>query len=336
MVYLGRAVIIRRLLATLPSATLMLTNHSVKDHLVLNICAAALPWTRLERFAGGFGASRFHHTGIESSCGGGTGISGGGSGLGSGIQPRTVDDIRAALEAAEDSKALVPGSLRLEEWDFQRRYEQAVSNGNMNTLETNKVGVNDRVQDEDDDKAVEVAGGGHLTGGVLVGAGHEAKEEAKGGITEVGGGGGSSGARRLPVAVPHGVTLCKTLGVIASGGTHRLVVCVLEVQDGLRLDMAAVARLVRDAGRTDFDRKSVDAIGAGIGTATEMDCSAYLSQIKCRLATPEVGLVWSKPELSEKFPNIYGHPRIPWTRQTEDLNSENQLRVRGAHKPCSV
>jgi hypothetical protein len=202
------AMILRRLLATHPLAAVLNKEGGQKktDRLTLNIAAAAQPWTRVERFAGSLGA--FASSGGGGGAGSSGGSGGGGLAIPGGIQPRTADDVRMALEAAAEGRVLGPAGLRLEEWEV--RYPS----------------------------------GGSGEGGEAV------------------------------AVVPSGVILCKTLGVIASGsGGTQLVVCVLEVRDRLKLDMDAVARLLR-----------ADEQGGGNVSAQPPN---HLSTMKCRLATPE-------------------------------------------------
>ena len=90
---------------------------------------------------------------------------------------------------------------------------------------------------------------------------HQAGEKGDGGES-------TSTASMATAVVPPGVTLCKTLGVIASGGRGAsrggsgggggggdgdvtLVVCMLEVRDRLRLDMDALAGLLRGGDEED-------------------------------------------------------------------------------------
>lgn len=213
------AMILRRLLATHPSAVHPPRHATTSEDgraegstdeaktsrsLALNIGAAARPWTRLERLFSDDASENGECPRASAEDG-----------------RRTVEDVRAALRAAEEGKVLGPGGLRLEEWEVVCRPSSREPSSRL------------RFGGEDDDEEDDADGSPENDHGL---------------------------------AVPSGVRLCKTLGVIAEGGIassrRRLIVCVLEARERLRLDMAAVASLLNRDSSTD-------------------------ERVRCRLATPE-------------------------------------------------
>lgn len=169
--------------------------------------------------------------------------------------PRTVDDVRAAIER-------VPG-LALETW-------------------TTAEDPNAEGEDEDDD------------GDENQEADDDENDEGKVKDGDVRDGSSSADAtarvrsRSLGASVaPPGVTLCKTLGVVATGvgsnpGAPRFVVCALRAGDDARLDMDALADAIVRSGSDDDGEEPLSKSAASLPAKNQ---TSSVRTVRCRMAT---------------------------------------------------
>ena len=171
--------------------------------------------------------------------------------------PRTVDDVRAAIER-------VPG-LALETWT-------TAANGNAEDEDEDDDGdENEDANDDEDDDEDDVKDGDVRDGSSSADATARVRRRS----------GGASVA-------PPGVTLCKTLGVVATGAgsnpaAPRFVVCALRAGDDARLDMDALAdAIVRSRSDDDGEEPLSKSSSASLPAKNK---TSSVRTVRCRMAT---------------------------------------------------